>query len=378
LFVSENASAESTTAAVLRDFAERRDELAGQIRRRSRTAPAMWEGSGEDETLLIRGNPRTPGPRSPRALLEAIGGSDQPPIEQGSGRLELAQRMLDPNNPFTSRVYVNRAWHHLMGRGLVASTDNFGVLGEAPSHPALLDHLATTFLQDGWSTKRLLRRIVLSRTYGMSSSPRDALAEQLDPQNRWWHRMPIKRLEGEVIRDAVLAVSGGLREDMFGRSVPVYLTPFMQGRGRPGASGPIDGQGRRSIYIAIRRNFLSPMMLAFDTPQPFNTMGRRSVSNVPAQALILMNDPFVVEQSRHWARRLLAEHGRDTSAALDDLYVTGLGRPPTPEEIDAARQFLGEQAQALGLNADAALEGEQAWADLCHVLFNVKEFIYIR
>src|SRR4029079_19680611 len=124
-----------------------------------------------------------------------------------------------------------------------------------------------SFMADGWSTKRLIRRIVLSSTYRMSSSPQDQIAEQHNPQNKLWHRAAIRRLQGEVIRDSLLALSGRLDETMYGRSVPVYLTPFMQGRGRPDVSGALDGNGRRSIYVAVRRNFLSPMMLAFDTPQ---------------------------------------------------------------------------------------------------------------
>src|SRR5262249_54545860 len=157
--------------------------------------------------------------------------------------------------------------------------------------PELLDYLASDFVKRGWSTKQMIRSLVLSQTYQMSSHLTDA--ESADPDNQLWNRMPIKRLEGEAIRDSLLAVSGRLDRAPFGKSVPIHLTQFMQGRGRPKDSGPLDGNGRRSIYISVRRNFLSPMMLAFDTPNPFSTVGRRTVSNVPAQALILMNDPLV-------------------------------------------------------------------------------------
>ena len=182
-------------------------------------------------------------------------------------------------------------WHHLFGRGIVATPDNFGVLGIPPTHPELLDYLAKEFVQEGWSLKRLIRHIVLTDTYAMSSTIRTE-AQEIDPKNELLHTFRMKRLEGEAIRDAMLSVSGRLDSTMGGSSVPVHLTPFMQGRGRP-TSGPLDGSGRRSLYLATTRNFLAPFLLAFDTPIPFSTVGRRQVSNVPAQSLILMNDPFV-------------------------------------------------------------------------------------
>ncbi|GIW94364.1 MAG: hypothetical protein KatS3mg110_2405 [Pirellulaceae bacterium] len=357
--------------------------LAGQIAATGRTAPAMWDGSGCDEWLLVRGNPRTPRERVPRRWLEALGGSQFPAPTSGSGRLELARHLIDPGHPLTARVYVNRIWHHLMGRGLVGSVDNFGILGDRPSHPELLDYLAKEFIELGWSTKAIIRRIVLSSTYRMDSGLLDATAQARDPANRLWHRMELKRLEGEALRDAMLAISGRLDTRMYGPSVPVYLTPFMQGRGRPGTSGPLDGDGRRSIYIAVRRNFLSPMMLAFDTPQPFSTVGRRAVSNVPAQALILMNDPFVVQQAARWADRLLSDHGPvDTpekfSSCVRTAYLQTYGRPATDEEIDLAGRFFQEQGAIYGLNGNAAMGDRRIWADYCHALWNAKEFFFVR
>ena len=309
---------------LLTAYAKDREKLVEKIQHDSRLCLAMWEANPVDEQLLIRGNHKTVGQPVPRRMLEAIevsgvrvqgselrvqgsGGdvSRRPPLPagegggeglttSGSGRLDLARQLVDPRNPFTSRVLVNRVWHHLFGRGIVPSVDNFGVLGQSPTHPELLDHLAWQFMQDGWSVKRLIRTIVLSSTYQQSSGAGfQPAAASVDPQNLLFHRQNLRRLEGEAIRDSILAISGRLDRAQFGPSVPVFLTPFMQGRGRPGASGPLDGNGRRSIYISIRRNFLSPMMLAYDTPIPFSTVGRRNVSNVPAQALILMNDPFV-------------------------------------------------------------------------------------
>ena len=346
--------------------------IVARIRPESASAPAMFEGSGTDEFLLVRGQAKTPGTQVPRRFLEAIAGPDQPAITAGSGRLELARCVIDPANPLTSRVMVNRVWQHLFGRGIVPTVDNFGVLGQPPSHRELLDFLAAHFVNEqGWSLKTLIREIVLSHTYQMSSQPADAVAEQADPDNLLLHRMNLRRLEGEAIRDAILAVSGRLNPQVGGPSEPVFLNDFMEGRGRPGHSGPLDGDGRRSIYISVRRNFLSPMMLAFDSPIPFNTMGRRNVSNVPAQALILMNDPFVVEQAKRWAHALPADLAPDERVRR--MYLAAFSRPPRPDELADATAFLTEQ-RAMYHAQDA---GERVWADLAHVLFNVKEFIYL-
>jgi hypothetical protein len=201
------------------------------------------------------------------------------------------------------------------------------------------------------------------------SSAQEAQAEQADPQNLLLHRMNLRRLEGEAIRDAMLAVSGRLDRRSFGPSVPVYLTPFQDGRGRP-ASGPLDGNGRRSIYLAVRRNFLPSLLLAFDTPIPFSTVGRRTVSNVPAQALILLNDPLVHQQADLWAKRVLAEKGAQRER-VEWMYRTAFGRPPRAAEVDACLEFLRDQERvgAVGL---------AVWTDLAHVLFNAKEFIYLQ
>jgi hypothetical protein len=264
-------------------------------------------------------------------------------------------------------------WHHLFGKGIVPTVDNFGVLGIKPSHPELLDFLALRFAgENRWSLKSLIRELMLSRAYRMSSQPNDLAAEQADPENLLLHRMNVRRLEGEAIRDAVLVVSGRFNPQVGGPSVPVHLTSFMEGRGAPKEKGPLDGDGRRSIYTIVRRNFLPPMMLAFDTPIPFNTMGRRNISNVPAQALILMNDPFIVEQARVWAKKHAAL--ADARQRISALYRDAFGRLPTPEETASAQEFIRDQAKLYQIQDPS---DEKPWADLCHVLFNTKEFIYL-
>ena len=160
---------------------------------------------------------------------------------------------------------VNRIWHHLFGRGIVASVDNFGVLGEAPTHPELLDYLADRFVKEGWSVKKTIRTWCCPTLTACRRSPRNKPIKRRSARPAACTGCALRRLEGEAIRDAMLAVSGRLDRKLYGPSVPIHLTPFLDGRGRP-ASGPLDGDGRRSIYIAVRRNFLSPLLLAFDTP----------------------------------------------------------------------------------------------------------------
>jgi hypothetical protein len=376
LLLDRESAAEKAIATAAADWQSAQREIAATIKRESRIAPAMWEGDAENERLLIRGNWKNAGSAVPRRLLEALDGKQHPTPTVGSGRLELARQMVDPGiNSLTPRVAVNRVWHQLFGRGIVRSVDNFGVLGTPPTHPELLDHLATEFVADEWSIKRLIRRVMLSQTYQMSSRPDNELAERIDPTNRLLHQQRVRRLEGEVIRDSILAISGRINLDMYGRSVPVHVTKFMKARGQPKRNGPRDGDGRRSVYLEIRRNFLSPFMVAFDAPIPFNTIGRRNVSNVPSQALILMNDPFVVEQAGLWASRLLKEESADPRRRITMAYETAFARPPSEQEIATAIAFLQQQAAQYGGDQDWQ-QHQRAWADWCHVLWNVKEFIY--
>jgi hypothetical protein len=370
LFTADGKTPKPLLDALAPLFVEQQ-AIAAQIRNESRLALAMQEGTGVDECVFNRGSYKTPGLMVPRRFLEALAGQEGPAIEHGSGRLALARQMTDPTtNPFITRVIVNRLWHHLFGRGIVASVDNFGVLGEAPTHPELLDYLAGQFAKDGWSLKKAIRNMVLSRAYRMSSGA-DEKADTADPGNLWLHQARVRRLEGEAIRDALLAVSGRLDRTMYGPSVPVHLTPFQDGRGRP-PSGPLDGAGRRSIYLAVRRNFLSPLLLAFDTPIPFSTVGRRSVSNVPAQALILLNDPFVHQQAEVWARRVLASPG-SAKERIIGMYLSAFARPPTDSELAACIAFIDREMPASGNRRDEV----RAWADLAHTLVNVTEFIFV-
>jgi hypothetical protein len=348
---------------------EQREKLEVRLPKPMRVMAAI-EGSGEDDQVHIRGRHQTLGDVVPRRFLEAVAGAEQPVVKSGSGRRELAERMVAPTNPLLPRVMVNRVWMHHFGEGLVRTPDDFGLRGEKPTHPELLDYLASSF-GNGWSLKRLHRQILLSNTYQMASQG-DPKAEAADPQDKLLHRMPVRRLEGEAIRDAILAISGKLDAKMYGPGVLPYLTPFMIGRGRPDASGPIDSEGRRSIYINVRRNFLSPMFLAFDMPIPFTTIGRRSVSTVPAQALTLMNNPFVIQQAGYWGRKALALADLTPRQRIVRMYEEAYARTPVDAEVNAALVFLSEQDKAYGTPNDP-----RSWGDLAHVLINVKEFIFL-
>jgi len=208
----------------------------------------------------------------------------------------------------------------------------------------------------------------------MSSYPIPESA-QADPANELFHRMAVRRLPAESIRDHILTVSGRLDRRMFGPSVMVHITPFMRGNRSPKGSGPLDGDGRRSIYNEVRRNHLSAFLTAFDKPAPFMAIGKRTISNSPAQSLILLNDPFVHEQASIWARRLLEVEG-DDSTLLAEAYVWAFSRPPTVDERAAALAFLDSQREIYVAEEEDEPD-QRAWSDLCHTLMNVKEFVHI-
>jgi hypothetical protein len=219
--------------------------------------------------------------------------------------------------------------------------------------------------------------MVLSSTYAMSSQP-EPEAEKLDPENKLLHRMPVQRLEAESIRDAILAVAGSLDPKMLGPSVPPHISAYQEGRGKP-ESGPLDGNGRRSVYIQVRRNFLTPMFLAFDYPLPISAIGRRGVSTVPSQALMLMNNELVASQAEAWAQRLLSRES-SPERLIRAMFLTAFGRPATAKEINETLDFSKEQKQRyMASTADSKLQiGQRVWADVAHVLFNSAEFIYVR
>jgi hypothetical protein len=332
---------------------------------RPRYAPAIAAAAPEAARVHIRGNHDNPGAAVPARGLEALG-------SRAGDRLQLANDLVADDNPLTARVIANRLWHHLFGRGIVASVDDFGPMGTAPSHPALLDWLARDLADHDWSLKRSLRQIVLSSTYRQSTQPHPDLdqehAARLDSDNILLHHYPRRRLSAEAIRDSLLAVSGDLiRDDAGGPGAPVHLTSFMTNRDID-HNGPLDGDRRRTVYGQVKRNYLPPFLLNFDFPRPLGTMGARRVSNVPAQALTLLNDPFVHQQAERWATRELAENANASERdRLRRMFRSAIGRLPETDEENALLGFLqrGESTP------------QQRWTDLAHALVNLKEFIYL-
>jgi hypothetical protein len=271
-------------------------------------------------TVLIRGNPETPGPEAPRRFLSILGGT---PLADGSGRLELARAIASPDNPLTARVMVNRLWQLHFGRGLVGTPSNFGKLGERPSHPELLDHLAHRFVAEGWSLKAMHRAIMLSATYGQDSRL-DEHAFEVDPENTLLWRMNRRRLEVEAWRDAILAVSG-------------RLDPAVGG---PSRSVDDPENRRRTFYAAVSRHDLSPLLRLFDFPDPNITSGERTRTTVPLQGLVVLNDEFVIRSARALAARLKSVPDADDAARIRLAYRLLFGRDAGEAQVRLGLAFL--------------------------------------
>jgi hypothetical protein len=271
--------------------------------------PGVIEADAKDAPLFVRGDHKQPAELVSRRFLEAL--DPKPFATKQSGRLELAERMADmKNNPLTARVIVNRLWHHVFGRGIVASVDNFGKLGDLPTHPELLDFLAQRFIDSGGSIKSLLRDMLMSKTFQRVLSAQ--FRAQLDPENKLLSHWSTRRLEAEAIRDSIVTLSGRLDPTLYGESVG-------------------SGDERRSIYVKVIRNSLPPFLTTFDTPVPFATRGKRDSTNVPAQSLTLLNDPNVIDWARSWAMRTLndSKTAPTTSASARCSAKPSPAKPPT-------------------------------------------------
>ena len=342
----------------------------------ARRAPGLLDEAAPEQPLLIRGNHNNPGDPVPRRFLTALGsghlGEDPRMV-----RLHLAEAVTDPDNPLTSRVMVNRIWRLLFGQGIVRTVDNFGKLGERPSHPELLDYLADRFVRKSWSVKKMVRLLTTSQAYRMSSVP-SSEARQMDPENRLLQHANIRRLEAEAIRDSVLAAADQLKLDMYGPSVRTYYAHESGKSKGDKEKGPLDGDGRRSVYLEVRRNVTNPFLDVFDVPKPSTTRGQRDVTNVPAQSLTMMNSPFVIEQAAKWSRHLTSDTSADKQEKLRQIFLRTLGRLPTAEEQEKAEYFLLVLAKEHGVPANEASANPRIWQDFAQAVFNFKEFIYIQ
>ncbi|HEV3143571.1 MAG TPA: DUF1553 domain-containing protein, partial [Gemmataceae bacterium] len=324
-----------------------------------------------DSRLFIRGELNQPGETVRRGFPQVLT-TKQPNIGRSSGRLELAEWITSAENPLAARVMANRVWLHLFGRGIVPTPDNFGASGLPPSHPALLDYLAAYFREGsenggcGWSVKKLIRSIALSRTYQLSSQFDEANVEA-DPDNVLVWRMPKRRLEAEALRDSMLAIAGRL--DLTppkGSSVQRGGEGNAGFRFRGGPNGdPVVNDRHRTVYLSIVRDGMPEMLTLFDFPDPSLIIGERATTTVPAQSLFLMNNAFVIRQAEALADRLLA--GKDDDAAkFMRAYQLCFSRPPTVTELSEAQRFVETYGKSRSRRA--------TWAALCQALFASAEF----
>ncbi|MDE0123706.1 MAG: DUF1553 domain-containing protein [Bryobacterales bacterium] len=338
----------------------------------------------EDAHIRLGGNPHSLGDKVGRGFLSLVPLDPKPKIanrrligigfQKSSGRRELADWLAHRDNPLTARVMANRVWHHLFGAGLVTSVDNFGLLGEQPTHPELLDHLARRLVALDWSVKSLIREIVLSRTYGLAGEHSEAAA-RADPENRLLWRSNRRRLEAETIRDAVLLVSGSLDRRSGGPSLPLRSRGSVQMGQPPLLSTSLEltdeVRFRRTVYLPTLRKSQLPeadVLNLFDFPDPNTVKGGRDVTTVPAQALFLMNSPFLIKQSKAAARALLDARAVSDEERIRTFVLKALGRPASPEDTDRAVEYLR--------NTEADLGRDEAWARYCHAVFASNEFLF--
>lgn len=295
--------------------------------------PGVIDADAKDAPLFVRGDHKQPAEIVSRRFLEAL--DPKPFATKQSGRLELAEHMADmKNNPLTARVIVNRIWHHVFGRGIVASVDNFGKLGDLPTHPELLDFLAQRFIDSGGSIKEMLKLILSSKAFQRSAQS-SVLSAQLDPENKLLSHWSTRRLEAEAIRDSIVTLSGKLDRTLYGESVG-------------------NGDERRSIYVKVIRNSLPPFLTTFDAPVPFATRGKRDATNVPAQSLTLLNDPNVINWARSWALRTINDDkNRPDALRIRQMFREAFSREATDDEVKQATAYL------TSLQAETAQEAQK-------------------
>jgi hypothetical protein len=396
----DNASVEKTGQKPATDkdaLTKRRDEIDAELKKlpvelkhaeffKDKTPKAFAMGDGmepADMPVYIRGNPYAPGAIMPRGVLRVASWDKFPPIPAGqSGRLQLAEWLADKRNPLTARVTVNRIWQKLFADGIVRSVDYFGERGEKPTHPELLDHLATRFMNGGWSQKRLIRSLVLSRTYRLSSANDPAIAKA-DPENKLLWRMNRQRLDAEALRDSMLAISGELTRNSGGPAL-VLENPencgalALKGVNPPNYAHKVPRPSQefeRTIYLPVLRNgFAGPDRVRnfFDFVNPAQISGQRPQTVVPTQALFLLNNELLRKRSGTLAKTLAAAF-RERDARLAELWLRVMNRPATAEEHSDAVAFL-EKLLPLFKNGPTA--ESMAWHELCHTLLASNHFVF--
>jgi len=315
-------------------------------------------------------------------------------VDSTGRRTALANWLADSNNPLTTRVMANRIWQDHFGRGIAASASDFGMMGERPTDPQLLDYLTATFVENGWSIKKMHRTIMLSNAYQQSSAFREDAAK-VDPSNKLWWRFDRRRLEGEVIRDSMLFVSGLLNLKMGG---PGVFAPLPPGISRPGSkylnwSTETDAAEthRRSAYIFVKRNLPYPMFESFDFPDTSESCARRYSTVNPGQPLALMNDEMVLQWAASLAGRVLNDGGLSPEQQVERAFRIVFDRAPKPEERQAVLDFLGRQSAIIAGRLDRNDKPPMpahvpesmpparaaAFVEFCHALMNSNEFVYM-
>ena len=331
-------------------------------------AMGVKDGRVADARVLIRGEIRNQGPLVKRGFPQVLDHVKAYPIgPKSSGRIQLASWLTQADNPLTARVMVNRVWHHLFGAGIVRTVDNFGATGERPSHPELLDHLAVKFTENNWSVKSIIREIVLSRTYQLSSELVEGNLKD-DPNNRFLWRMNHKRLSAESLRDAMLATSGRLNPQPAVGSKITKIGDVIAARAMRQLSQGQRNTNQRSVYLPIMRNSLPEMMRIFDAAEPSLIVGKRNETTVPTQALYLMNSPFVSSQAAAMARRIM-NRTQQPDEGIHLAYELAFARDATDDEVSKAQKFLSD------LSEEKDTPGQ--WAVFCQALLASAEFRYI-
>jgi hypothetical protein len=355
---------------------DRLDELETVPSDSAELAMGVRDGLPDNSPVLNRGELKEKGPIVPRGVLTVLRSADSHIAARHSGRLELAHWIASKENPLTARVMVNRVWEHLFGEGLVDTIDNFGALGDEPTHPELLDALAVQFTtDDNWSIKKLIRSIVLSRVYQLSSA-HHADNYATDPSNKFLWRMERRRLDAEEIRDAMLAASGAIDLERPAGSPVLELDngPIRGGKGFQAVRKPTNV---RSVYLPVLRGNVPELLQVFDAADPNLIVGKRDVTTVATQALFLMNNPFIAAQAARMAKRILQQKGLNQSTRIDLAYRLALGRLPDGHEKTSISRYLAEYRKSLEGAQQKGNPQFAAWASFCQTLFASGEFRYV-
>ena len=373
------------------------NELNSTLPPKPPMANAVAEDKPIEQHVFISGNVRRLGDLAPKGFPVVLAGDDQPAITQGSGRVELARWLSSPNNPLTARVMVNRIWQWHLVEGLVRTPNNFGKLGERPTHAALLDYLATEFVRSGWSIKAMHRLILFSSTYSMRAEG-DAGNYRSDPENRLWSHFNRRRMDAEEIRDSLLAIEGTIDFGMGG----TLQTGTGMGMTTTSQIPPFDVSTsfRRTVYLPLRRSNIAKMLTLFDFGDAVTSTGRRARTNVAPQALFMMNSKFVSRVAKGLTRRVLAERGRPDEQRVRSAWLTILAKEPSQIEIGEALVYIREFQEGAAEKDFTEIEGSRqeeghhlsadqpayyygpstlaAWQSYCKILVASNDFIYIQ